>query len=196
MGWLRAHRRHLAKRFHSSPISSAVAGVHPLRREPLSHSQSAVAICSFVAEPDSKMTRVASSSRSIGSQHLQTRELRHVDVEHGHVRLMRADDLTEAVFCRLRRPNKIMQCAKRLVELLKAVDFGEQMLSRITKLGILGLGAAAFAAAAPTSRAAEVPDYLKAISGTPAAPPAADLATKERATAQHQHVLPLRECGR
>ena len=52
------------------------------------------------------------------------------------------------------------------------------MLSRITKLGILGLVAAAFTAAAPTSRAAEVPDYLKAISGTPAAPPAADLATK------------------
>jgi len=87
---------------------------------------------------------------------------------------MRADDLTEAVFSHLRRPNKIMQCAKRLVELLKVVGFGEQMLSRITKLGILGLLAAAFTAAAPTSRAAEVPDYLKAISGTPAAPPAAD----------------------
>src|SRR5256885_233121 len=52
------------------------------------------------------------------------------------------------------------------------------MLSRITKLGILGLAAAAFATAAPTSRAAEVPDYLKAISGTPTAPSAADLATK------------------
>src|SRR3954447_16261349 len=52
------------------------------------------------------------------------------------------------------------------------------MVRQFAKFLPAALIAVAFTAAAPRTRAAEVPDYLRAISGAAAAPSAADVATK------------------